>query len=298
MRYVGIDVGGTAIKAGLLDETGSLLESSKTPTPADSLDDLVETLLQCVEEVRSRTSISGIGIGIPGLRSARTRTIETSPHIPCLAGVNLEDLIQQKTRMPVITENDANAGAYGEWACGAARGLQHMAYITLGTGLGCGLVMSGKMFRGASGYAGELGHTVIEAGGRQCACGSRGCLETRVSATGIVETARERGMPESLTAKSVHREATLGNQTARAVFEETGRLLGIACSNLINLLNLQMIVVGGGVMASGDLLLEPARQEAAKRAFPPSARDCPIVQSQLWPDSGIVGAAMLARDSS
>ena len=297
MRYVGIDVGGTAIKAGLVDEGGSLLQSTAVATPGDSLDKLVAALVRCVDALGSRSSISGIGIGIAGLRSARTRIIETSPNIPCVRNVNLEDLLTQKTGIRVISENDANAGAYGEWSAGAARGLDHMAYITLGTGLGCGLVLSGRMFRGASGYAGELGHTVIEPNGRPCACGSRGCLETRVSATGIAQTATEHGMPGQWTSKSVHDEAVRGNAGAVEVLAETGRLLGMACSNLMNLLNLQMIVIGGGVAAAGDFLLDPARKEAATRAFPPAARDCPIVQSQLWPDAGTIGAAMLARDS-
>jgi glucokinase len=154
------------------------------------------------------------------------------------------------------------------------------------------------VFRGASGYAGELGHTIIEPEGLPCACGSKGCLETRVSGTGIVDTARELGMQGQLTADSVFHEAAAGREPARSVFERTGRLLGIACTNLINLLNLHLIVVGGGVMASGDLLLGPARQEVARRAFAAAAKDCPIVQSQLWPDGGVIGAAMLARDSA
>ena len=155
------------------------------------------------------------------------------------------------------------------------------------------------MFRGTSGYAGELGHTVVEPWGRPCACGSHGCLETRVSATGIVQTARELDAADAnTTAQSLYDAAIKGDRTAQAIFEETGRYLGIACSNLINLLNPEAIVVGGGVMASGDLLLGSARAEAQRRAFPPSAHDCAIVQSQLWPDSGTIGAAMLARDTA
>ena len=134
---------------------------------------------------RGNSSVRGIGVGVPGLRSYSTGVVETSPNIPCIHGVNLENLLRDKLGMPVITENDAKAGAYGEWVCGASRGLQHVAYITIGTGLGCGIIFHGKLFRGASGYAGELGHTTVELDGRPCACGSRGCLETRVSATAM-----------------------------------------------------------------------------------------------------------------
>jgi glucokinase len=201
--------------------------------------------------------------------------------------------------IPVLTENDANAGAYGEWRSGAGKGLQHMAYITLGTGLGGGLILSDRLFHGASGYAGELGHTVVEPAGRQCDCGAIGCIETRVSGPGIVQTALEKGVSGDVSsAGSIYAAAMQGNEGAKAVFVETGRYLGMACANLINLLNLQAIVIGGGVMASGDLLLNATREEVRRRAFPASAQDCPIVQSHLWPDAGVIGAAMLARDNS
>jgi len=170
-----------------------------------------------------------------------------------------------------------------------------MAYITIGTGLGGGLVLSGALYRGASGYAGELGHITIEPDGRPCACGSTGCLETRVSAPGLVATARDHGL-NAASADDVYDSAIGGNAAAKAAFEDTGRFLGIACSDLINLLNLESIIIGGGVMASGDLLLRSTVAEVRRRAFEPAARICPIVQSQLWPDAGMIGAAMLARD--
>lgn len=298
MRYIGIDIGGTSIKAGLTDGTGIVAQSAKAPTPANDLDALMKTIEELVADLQSSGSVKAVGIGIPGLRNARTGVIQTSPHIPCLRDVNLEERLRQRLGVPVITENDANAGAYGEWVCGAGKGCAHIAYVTLGTGLGCGLILSGKLFRGTSGYAGELGHTVVEPGGRRCACGAVGCLETRVSATGIVQTAREAKVPgDTSSAESIYNAAVQGDAAARAVFEDTGRFLGFACANLINLLNPQAIVVGGGVMASGDLLLNAAREETQKRAFRPSALDCPIVQSALWPDGGTIGAAMLARDS-
>jgi len=299
MHYIGIDIGGTTIKAGRVDAFGAVSESARTSTPTDDLARLIDAVAGLVSKLRTDSSIAAVGIGIPGLRNARSRTIQTSPHIPCIRGVNLEDRLQEKLGIPVITENDANAGAYGEWRCGAGKGLQHMAYITLGTGLGCGLILAEHLFRGTSGYAGELGHTVVEKGGRQCACGARGCIETRVSAPGIVQTAQEAKVSGDIsTAESIYNSAMQGNTAAKSVFEETGRYLGMVCANLMNLLNPQAIVIGGGVMASGDLLLGAARDEARRRAFPPAAEDCPIVQSQLWPDAGTIGAAMLARDSS
>jgi glucokinase len=299
MNYIGIDIGGTGIKAALTDASGRVLDTVKTATPADDLKALIAAVSGLVAELQQKGAVAGVGVGIAGLLNARTRVMETSPNIPCINNVNVEECLRQALSLHVITENDAKVGAYGEWSAGAGKNLKHMAYVTIGTGLGCGLVLTGKMFRGASGYAGELGHTVIEPGGRPCACGSQGCLETRVSATGIVQTARERNVAgNDTTAESLYESAINGDRTAREIFEETGRYLGIACSNLINLLNPEAIVVGGGVMASGDLLLGAARAEARRRAFLPSARDCAIVQSQLWPDSGTIGAAMLARDTA
>ena len=299
MHYIGIDIGGTSIKAGRVDALGAVSETARTATPADDLHSLIAAVASLVSTLRSNAPVAAVGIGIPGLRNARTRVIQTSPHIPCIRDINLEARLQDEIGIPVITENDANAGAYGEWRCGAGKGLQNMAYVTLGTGLGCGLILSEQLFRGTSGYAGELGHTVVEPDGRQCACGAKGCIETRVSATGIVQTAREANTPgDTSSAESIFTAAMQGNKAARAVFEETGRYLGMVCANLINLLNPQAIVMGGGVMASGDLLLAAAREEVRRRAFPPSALDCPIVQSHLWPDAGTIGAAMLARDNS
>jgi glucokinase len=298
MHYIGIDIGGTTIKAGRVDEFGKVSAVAKAITPAKDLDALLIAITGIVATLQADFGISAIGIGVPGLRNARTGIIQTAPHIPAIRGINLEQALQSKVKLPVVSENDANAGAYGEWSCGAGKGRNDVAYITLGTGLGCGLVLSGKLFRGTSGYAGEFGHTVVEPEGRPCACGAVGCLETRVSGKGIVQSAREAHFAEGtpFTAEDVYNAAIRGDKIAVNVFQETGRYLGIACSNLINLLNPEAIVIGGGVMASGDLLLGSAREEVTRRAFAPSAADCAILQSHLWPDAGIIGAAMLARD--
>jgi len=304
MNYVGIDIGGTNIKAGLIDESGKVHKTLGTLTIVDDLDGLISSLSNLLKEFQASANIDAVGIGIPGLRNTRTHRIETSPNIPCVHNLNLEELLSKPLKLPVITENDANAGAYGEWVCGAGRNLQFMAYITIGTGLGGGLILNGALYRGACGFAGELGHVNIDPMGRQCACGARGCLETRVSAHGIVETAQEymrntkstlHSIPH-LTAEIIYERALAGDAAAAAAFQDTGISLGIACADLINLLNLEMIVVGGGVMASGKLLLGSAIAEVQRRAFAPAARICPIVQSQLWPNAGMIGAAMLARD--
>jgi len=306
MRYIGLDIGGTTTKAGLINETGQLLESRKVPTATDDLSSFVSNLTAVVRDFQKSTRVDGVGVGVPGLRSSKTHIIETSPNIRCLNNVNLEGLVADQVHIRVVSENDANAGAYAEFLCGAGTGTRHMAYLTLGTGLGSGLILNGSLFIGASGYGGEFGHTTINPNGRVCSCGNRGCLETIVSGTGIVRTAQEK-MKEApgsrlhevegpLTSEIIYEVAVRGDETAQAVFVETGEYLGIACANLINLLNLEMIVIGGGVLASGDLLLRSTKYTAASRSFASSYRDCQIVQSKLWPDAGVIGAAMLARD--
>jgi glucokinase len=312
MRYLGIDIGGTNIKAGLVDENGHVLESRRASTITDDIKGFLSTLTELVREFQKTAAIDAIGMGVPGLRSSKTHIIETSPNIQCLKRINLEEALADQVHIRTISENDANAAAYAEFVCGAGSGLQHVAYLTLGTGVGSGFVLNGRLFTGTSGYAGEFGHTVVNAGMRDqdterlCGCGNRGCLEMFVSATGIVITAEElmREKPATLlhdverplTSEAICEAAARNDPVAQEVFRRTGWYLGIACANLINLLNLERIIIGGGVMAAGSQLLDPARHSAKSHAFPSAYADCQIVQSRLWPDAGVIGAAMLARD--
>jgi glucokinase len=312
MHYLGIDIGGTSIKAGLVDETGRVLESRRALTITNDLNGFLLTLTELVREFQKTADIHAIGVGVPGLHSSKTHIIEISPNIPCLTHVNLADSLADQVHLRIVTENDANAATYAEYVCGAGVGLRHVAYLTLGTGLGSGLVFNESLFTGASGYGGEFGHTILNAGpreqntGRLCHCGNRGCVEMYLSASGIVITAEEmmKEAPKSslhemgrpLTSEKIYEAATRGDATAQNAFNETGRYLGIACANLINFLDLEMIIIGGGVMAAGDLLMNPAREVAKQYAFPSAYADCQIVQSKLWPDAGLIGAAMLARD--
>jgi glucokinase len=312
MHYLGLDIGGTFVKAGLIDETGQVLEFRKAPTTTDDLNGFLSTLTDLIRGFQKAASIDAIGIGVPGLRSSKTHLIEESPNIRFLNHVNLEQLVADQVHIRTVSENDANAAAYAEFVCGAGVGLQHMAHLTLGTGLGSGFILNGSLFTGASGFGGEFGHTVIQAApgvedvGRLCGCGNRGCLETYVSATGIVVTAEEKmkAFPKTilhrieppLTSEKIYDAAVQGDKTAQEVFKVTGRYLGIACANLMNLFDLEMIVIGGGVMAAGDLLMDSVRAAAKQNALAPSFADCRIVQSKLWPDAGLIGAAMLARD--
>ena len=306
MYYLGVDIGGTAIKAGLVDESNRVLESRTAPTIVDDLKGFISKLAELIRTFQKSVAIEAVGIGVPGLRSSTTHVIKTSPNIPCLKDTDLQALVADEVHLKVVSENDANTGAYAEFVAGAAVGLQHVAYFTLGTGFGSGLILNGALYTGASGYGSEFGHTIIDPEGRRCGCGQCGCIETVVSATAIVMAAKNklesprpsvlRDTPPPLTAEKIYDAAVRGDEIAREVFANTGRWLGVACANLINLLNLQMIVIGGGVMASGELLLGHAAEVARQYAFPPSFEDCRIVQSKLWPDAGMIGAALLARD--
>jgi len=192
MYYLGLDVGGTTIKGGLVDEENRVLESRKVPTRIDYLEGLISKLIELIRDFQKSGPLQAVGIGVAGLRSTKTHVIATSPNIPCLTKINLEEIVADQVHLKVVNENDANAGAYAEFICGAGVGLRHLAYLTLGTGLGSGLILNGSLYTGASGYGGEFGHTVIDPNGRLCACGKQGCIETVASGAGIVTTAREK----------------------------------------------------------------------------------------------------------
>ncbi len=306
MYFLGVDIGGTTIKAGLVDNGGQLLEHSRIPTETVDQTRFLSNLIALIRGYQAKTTLRAVGIGIPGFLNARSGRVLISPNIPCLTDVSLGKLVADEVHIPVVSENDANAAAYAEFSCGLGKGLQHMAFLTLGTGLGSGVILDGKVFRGISGYAVEYGHVVVDPGGRLCGCGSTGCLETLVSAGGIVGTALElmaedpqsrlHAVQVPLTSERIFEAAVAGDTIALRTFERTGYWLGLACANLINMLNLELISIGGGVIAAGEMLMRPLLETAKRHAIAASFGDCRIVQSNLWPDAGVIGAAMLARD--
>src|SRR5262245_10720365 len=173
--YIGVDIGGTTIKAGLVDGTGRLIEQSRVATVPDDWNAFSANLVDLIRTYQRKADTQAVGIGIPGFRNIHTKRVITSPNIPCLTNVSVETYVADKVHLPVISENDANAAAYAEFISGYGVGLVHMAYLTLGTGVGSGVILNGRLFRGASGYAVEFGHTIMDPGGRPCGCGSAGC---------------------------------------------------------------------------------------------------------------------------
>ena len=312
--FIGLDIGRT-IRGAVVREDGTILEGRQVVSEVRDQLEFIKQLVDMIGELAGgagagRHSVSSVGIGWPGLVNQRMNRLEVTPNILDLSSIDLYRELAKRTGLPILFENDANAGAYGEWCAGAARGLKDVLFVALGTGIGAGLILEGRLQRGTLGFGGEFGHFKITAGGLECGCGSTGCLETMVSGPNIVRRVREhlfsdptfsvsqlaRDMEGILTCERIKQAAREDDDLARAVLRETGVFLGMALSSVINLLNVEMVVMGGGVMTSGEVLIEPIREETRNRTIPPAFNACRIVAGELGQDAGIIGAAMLARD--
>jgi glucokinase len=313
--YIGVEIEGANIKAALVSHAGQIIEERSEATHRASADALTAQLIELLGEFKrnagQKGQMVGAGIGVPGLVNLKTNKIEVLPNLPQISTARLYDDIMRSTGMQVVFDNDGNVGAYGEWQCGAARGYRNIIYITIGTGVGAGIILGAQMWRGTTGFAGEVGHMTINVDGIECACGNIGCLETVASGPNIVRRAQQRLYRDRTSSLSriviprdremspddIVRAALNGDELSQVVFERTGRYLGIATGSLINLLNPELVVFGGSIMAVGDILLKPIITETRQRAFGPSFENCRIVASQLGLSAGVIGAAMLARDS-
>jgi glucokinase len=312
--FIGIDLGGSALKGSLVGPTGEIIHETRLETEQQSPDALFNQVVQAALALRDDKNaggrVAGIGIGIPGLVNRKTNRVEVMPNLPALSDIDITAELSRETGLPVILDNDANAAAYGELQVGAARGRREVFFVTLGTGIGAGLIINGQIYRGAAGFAGEFGHMTIDPEGIECACGNIGCLETIASGPNIVRRTRERlyrdrtsslsrlAIPRDreFTAEDIAHAAREGDEMAQVMMERTGMFLGIALAAVINLLNVEMVVMGGGVMDAGDLILKPTIKETRRRAFPPSFNSCEIVIAKLGPSAGMIGAALMARD--
>jgi len=298
--YAGFDFGGTRLKSGLVDETGKILGKVQSPTPR-AINDLLDLIASRFADLRSQSPqpIRGAGFGFPGIYDAETERILRSPHLDGLDGFAIRPALSRITDVPVAVDNDANLAALGEWKYGAGHGENGLILLTIGTGIGGGLILDGRLWRGRRGYAGEAGHMPVHPDGRECRCGSRGCLETEVSAPALVRHYRERtGSREDLTAEDIHRLARAGDEAARAAFAQAARYLGIGLGILINLLNPGKIILGGGVMTAGEYLIGPAVEEARRRSYPAAFAACTVEKAVLGNDAGLVGAAVLAAEKA
>ena len=288
---------------------GRVLKETRYPTPA-SPERLVESIARAVVEVKDGFEVGGACLAVAGLILSQENKVIFSPNLHAVEGIPLKDELEPRIGVPLTVENDANAAAWGEFRFGAGSDVDHLVFVTLGTGVGGGVISHDVLLRGAQGSGGELGHVTIHATGPRCACGNRGCLEALASGTAISRRARELAseMPGSalgrlaverkILGEDVTKLAREGDELALSVLEEAGRWLGIGLAGFVNIFNPEVIAVGGGVMAAGELILESAREEVRLRARPPSRDLVEIMEATLGPESGVLGAAALARDPS
>lgn len=313
---VGVDLGGTNIVVGVLPidgGTGEVLACRSVPTEAQRgakfvVDRIVGLIGEAMDEVAaeyggSPEDFAGVGIGSPGPLNRETGTVINTPNLGW-RNFPLRDLISNAVGLPATLDNDANCATYGEWWLGAARNVDTLVGLTLGTGIGGGIVLNGEIFHGVSDAAGEIGHMTIEANGRKCKCGNYGCLEAYASGPAIalravegIEAGAESLLPalvdgklEDVTAATVYEGVVLGDPYANEVMRETAKLLGAGIANIINVLNPAMIVIAGGVTRAGEHLFAPLRAEVRRRAFKSAQEACQIVSAQLPGTAGLIGA--------
>ncbi len=305
----GVDIGGTDIKIGLVTYEGRVEKSGKIPTrpeegPASAAARVREWLKG--QDVPAG-GVSAAGVACAGLIDREVGGIITSPNLEGWDGVELGRIFSAALTVPVHVENDANAAAFGEYRMGAGRGTKDFACLTLGTGVGGGLIVGGGLHRGFHGLAGEIGHTIVMEGGPRCSCGNRGCLEALVGAGYIVERAREAlaSEPESalgglgeITVKDISIAASKGDKLALEVLKETGRFLGIGLCNLIHMIDPEVIAIGGGVAGAGEHILGPARAVIRDCVMHEVLAGVRIVQAELGNRAAMVGVSILAAIES
>ena len=303
---MGVDFGGTNIQVGCVTATGRVarqlvLATRDHATPARFVDGLHAAIRQLTRpEGARRTRLRGVGVGAPGLIDGSRGIIHRLVNVPGgWRGVPLARLLERRLGCPCAVENDVNVIALGEWRYGAGRGTRHSVYVTLGTGVGGGLVIDGALVRGASGSAGEIGHTTVDPEGPRCPCGSRGCLEALVGTAAILRRARQ-AMPHRgrLSPEALSQAARGGDRAARRIWRDVGVSLGIGLSNVINLLNPERIVLGGGVANAWPWFGPSLRATVRRRAFAVPRRACRIVRASLGERAGIIGGAVLVWDKT
>lgn len=313
MRFaLAIDLGGTKVAAAIVREDGTIVSHIAHPTEAAKGGDWVlnrikEATVEALESSKIDPSLLvGIGMGTPGVvDSERGIMLSEAINIPGWKGRNLKAELEQILGIPAFVENDANAAGLGEFVFGAGKGARSLIFVTLGTGIGGAVILNGELVRGASFAAGELGHISVDPNGPKCGCGNYGCIELFASGPAIAQRAKEyvtRGAstklstiasPEELTAEHVAKAAQEGDLLAQSILTEAGKLLGVALAGVVNLLNPDRIVIGGGVAQAGDILLEPIRWEVKRRALPDTTKVLQIVPATLGTNAGVLGAAAL-----
>jgi len=296
--FAGFDLGGTQLKFGLIDENEDIVYHSKVDTPnkIEYLIDLLESLWKDLNQ-RGKDSITCVGFGFPGIFSLRDQKIFQSPNYPEIDNFDLIPELSRFINVPFVINNDANMAAFGEYKAGAGKESQSLIHLTIGTGIGSGVILDGNLWQGTCGFAGELGHTVVNPAGEKCNCGSQGCLETEASGPRIVRNYKHlKETQENLTAEDIFNKAKDGDTAAQKAFSKAGFYLGIGLSIAINFINPEQILLGGGVMKADEFLLPSALKEAKARSYNASFECCVIEKAILGNKAGFIGAAFWAKE--
>jgi glucokinase len=308
---IGVDIGGTKVAAGVVDEHGTIIEKLKRATPAARPDDTADVIAEVVLELLSRHQVSAVGIGAAGFVDETRSTVLFAPNL-AWRDEQVKKRVEDRIGRTVVVENDANAAAWAESKLGAARGQQHVMMITVGTGIGAGIVIEGQLYRGQWGSAGEPGHYRVVPDGRLCGCGNRGCWEQYASGNALVSEARELarrapsgsvrllqlggGTPDGIDGPAVTQAAREGDAGALSCFKIVGNWLGHGLADIAAILDPGCFVIGGGVSEAGEMLLGPARAAFASSLTGRTHRQLADVRlAELGPDAGMIGASDLAR---
>ncbi len=319
MPYLGIDLGGTNIAAGIIDEKMQIIGRGKEKTSLPcSQEELCVQLAAAAQSAVENAGVSWqdvpfVGVGCPGSINPQTGTVAFSPNLFC-QDFPLQVMLEAKLKKPVFVENDANAAALGEWYAGALQGAEHALAITLGTGVGCGILIHGKLYRGSNFAAGEMGHMVIQAGGRPCHCGRKGCWERYASATGLKQTTREfllqttpatapilwdtiEGDPKNIGGRTAFEAMRAGDPVGKAIVEQYLDHLGCGLVNAINIFEPDILCIGGGVSHEGEALLLPLQDYIRREQYPAAGKETKVCLAKLGNDAGLIGAALLGKQT-
>ena len=293
---IGVDVGGTKIAAGVIDSDGRIERRVERPTPLGSQDELLAELDGVVEELLA-DDVAALGFGIPSTVDQRSGRVVSSVHVP-LADVAFRERMSERFSLPVGIDNDGNAATIAEWKVGAGRGARHLVMLTLGTGIGGGLILDGKPYRGSVGAGAELGHMVLQYGGEPCggACTGHGHFE-QLGSGGAADRAAAEILGAGSHARDLVTAARDGNEAALEAMREIGRRLGAGIGSLVNIFNPELVLLGGGFSSALDLMLEPALEIVTEEALPPGRDLVRIVAAELGPDAGLVGAGFVAFEA-
>lgn len=294
---IGLDLGGTNLRAAAIDRSGKLLESvwGKTAKSAGReaiLEDMTDAVTTLSERFGAK-DLAGIGIAVPGFILLKEGVIRNSNNLSVLEDFPIREELSRRLGTPVILENDANAAALGEKWIGAGRDVDDLVLLTLGTGIGGGIISNGRVLRGWLGMAAELGHITVVPNGNPCGCGNRGCVEKHASATAVTGMAKLLGLGDDLTSKQVYELALAGSEKAHSIFVSMGEALGVALAMLVNTFNFPLYLLSGGVLGAWDLFAPPMLEEARRRSFTFRMTETRVEKAELGDEAGLFGAAYL-----